>query len=203
MEQKKTRKDKALETKNRIFETAVALIKEKGYDNVTVSEICKTAGLAKGSFYVHYQSKEDIIRESYYADMGRYISSRYAAFSAENPGCPAAERIIYFLGLEMEFAEYAGHEFTCRAYALNLSACLPGPSEHFQKRHFSKILYEEIQASTAELASGFSCEDVFYYLESVVRGMMATWCFSNHSFDIAEQGKKFIRQAVYSVYPLR
>ena len=66
MEQKKSRKDKAADTKKRIFETSVALIKSKGYDNVTISEICKAAGLAKGSFYVHYKSKEDIVRESYY-----------------------------------------------------------------------------------------------------------------------------------------
>ena len=47
MEQKKSRKDKAADTKKRIFETSVALIKSKGYDNVTISEICKAAGLAK------------------------------------------------------------------------------------------------------------------------------------------------------------
>ena len=46
MEQKKSRKDKAADTKKRIFETSVALIKSKGYDNVTISEICKAAGLA-------------------------------------------------------------------------------------------------------------------------------------------------------------
>ena len=62
MEQKKTRKDRAADTKNKIFETAVTLIKSKGYNNVTVSEICQAAGLAKGSFYVHYDSKEDIVR---------------------------------------------------------------------------------------------------------------------------------------------
>ena len=60
MEQKPTRKEKAAETKRKIFETAVRLIKEIGYNNVTISEICKAAGVAKGSFYVHYNSKEDI-----------------------------------------------------------------------------------------------------------------------------------------------
>ena len=45
MEQKKTRKDRAIDTKNKIFETAVTLIKNKGYNNVTVSEICQTAGI--------------------------------------------------------------------------------------------------------------------------------------------------------------
>lgn len=199
---KKSRRDKAAHTKNKIFETALSLIKSKGYDNVTVSEICQTAGVAKGSFYVHYKSKEDIVKESYYADMGMYISTRYTEFVSTSPSKSVIERIIYFLNLEFEFAEHAGYELTCLAYSLNLSACVPGPSQHFHKRYFTKLLYDEVQSSLAYSSCDFSCDDIFYYLESIVRGIMATWCFSNGSFDIVEQGKKYTKQAIYSIYPL-
>ncbi len=203
MEQKQTRKDRAVDTKNKIFETAVTLIKSKGYNNVTISEICQTAGLAKGSFYVHYNSKEDIVRESYYADMEIYICAHYNEFIASNPNKSVIERITYFLNLEFEFAEYAGYELTCLAYSLNLSACIPGPSEHFNKRSFSQTLYNEIGLSLQYSSSGFSCNEIFNYFESIVRGTMATWCFSNNSFDIVEQGKKYIKQAVHSIYQMR
>ena len=43
------RQQQALETKTVIFDTAVALFNEKGYDNVTVEEITTRAGVAKGS----------------------------------------------------------------------------------------------------------------------------------------------------------
>lgn len=200
MESKNTRKDKAANTKKKIFETAICLIKQKGYENVTISEICQNAGLAKGSFYVHYKSKEDIVRESYYADMGEYISSRYTEFLALSTNKSSIERIAFFLNLEFEFAEYAGYELTCLAYSLNLSACIPGPSEHFSKREFTKPLYAEIEASRPLIITDFSCSDVFDYFESLVRGVMATWCFSNHSFDISSEGKKFIDRAIYSIY---
>ena len=49
MEQKKSRKEKAADTKRKIFETAAGLIRQKGYAQVTVSEICRAAGIAKGS----------------------------------------------------------------------------------------------------------------------------------------------------------
>lgn len=200
MEQKKTRKEKAADTKNKIFETAVSLIKSKGYGNVTISEICHMSGLAKGSFYVHYKSKEDIVRESYYADMGTYIVTRYTEFVNTNPAKSIIERITYFLNLELEFAEYAGYELTCLAYSLNLSACVPGPSEHFHKRYFTQMLFKEIRSSLVYSSSGFSCDEIFNYLESMVRGIMATWCFSNNSFSIVEQGKIYIQQAVCGIY---
>lgn len=71
------RREKAILTKNKVFETAIELIKEKGYDNVTISQICENAGVAKGTFYVHYKSKEDIIKESYYSDMSEFVMKQY------------------------------------------------------------------------------------------------------------------------------
>lgn len=200
MEQKKSRKEKAADTKKKIFETAAGLIKQKGYAAVTVSEICRTAGLAKGSFYVYYQSKEDIVRESYYEDMQAYLSERYTDFLDANPQAAAAERVARFLELELAFAALAGHELTCLAYSLNLGACVPGPSGHFARRKFAEILYGEIQAGMESVICGFSCGEVFQYLESTVRGIMATWCFSDGTFDILERGGKFIRQAVRGIY---
>ncbi len=200
MEQKLNRKEKAAETKRKIFETAIRLIKEKGYDNITISEISKASGVAKGSFYVHYKSKEDIVRESYYADMGQYIEGHYENFLMTNAKTSCTERIIYFMNLELEFANYAGYEITCLAYTLNLGACIPGPSEHFSRRTFSHNLYNLIKDNSEKNCTTLSCDDIFQYFESVIRGLMATWCFSNNAFNIAEHGKKYIPLAVYSIY---
>lgn len=201
-EEKQSRKEKAAATKEKIFTTAAGLIKWKGYANVTVSEICECAGIAKGSFYIHYRSKEDIIRESYYSDLGEYIEHRYAAFLDEHPESTGGQRILRFLQLELEFAEYAGYELTCLAYSLNLAACVPGPSEHQQKRLFSRTLYQEIAAHMDEAKTDLPAADVFTYLESVVRGIMATWCFSNHGFHMEDAGAEYLTLAVGGLFPL-
>lgn len=197
-----TRKEKAAATKEKIFSTAAGLIKEKGYANVTVSEICARAGIAKGSFYVHYKSKEDIIRESYYADLGAYVEKRYAAWLQDHSDSRGGARILKFLSLELEFSELAGYELTCLAYSLNLGACVPGPSEHLQKRTFSRVLYQEITAHMDEAQPGLSAAELFTYLESVVRGIMATWCFSNHAFHMEDTGRTYLTWAVQSIFPL-
>ena len=41
--------------------SAMQLINEKGYENVLVDEITSSAGFAKGSFYNHFQSKEQLL----------------------------------------------------------------------------------------------------------------------------------------------
>ena len=199
--EKLNRKEKAAATKERIFSTAAGLIKDQGYANVTVEEICRRAGIAKGTFYIYYASKEDIVRESYYSDMGRFVQRGYAGFLERFPDSPAGERVFRFLNLELEFAEYAGYELTCLAYALNLGACVPGPSGHLEKRTFSQILFREISEHMDEARTSLSAAGVFTYLESVVRGIMATWCFSNQAFRMGEMGKECLACAVESVFP--
>ena len=53
-------KEKMNKTKRRIFNTAVQIFAEKGYDNASVEEITAIAGVAKGSLYYHFAKKEDI-----------------------------------------------------------------------------------------------------------------------------------------------
>lgn len=48
-------------TKEAIIQTAVALFKEHGADNVSVDMICKECGITKGSFYHHFSAKDDIL----------------------------------------------------------------------------------------------------------------------------------------------
>ena len=47
-------------TKRRIFKTAIKLFAEKGFDNAGIEEITAVSGVAKGSLYYHFETKEEI-----------------------------------------------------------------------------------------------------------------------------------------------
>ncbi len=47
-------------TKRKIFETSLKLFAEKGYENTSIEEITATVGVAKGTLYYHFSSKEEI-----------------------------------------------------------------------------------------------------------------------------------------------
>ena len=49
---------KAAETKKRIYEAARQLALDHGIENASVDSIVKAAGVSKGSFYVHFPSKD-------------------------------------------------------------------------------------------------------------------------------------------------
>ncbi|WP_442603946.1 TetR/AcrR family transcriptional regulator [Paenibacillus sp. KN14-4R] len=47
--------------KNEIFNQAMMLFKEKGFDNVTIEEITQACGIAKGTFYNYFSKKEALL----------------------------------------------------------------------------------------------------------------------------------------------
>ena len=189
-----SRKEKAILTKNKVFETAIELIKENGYDNVTISQICEKAGVAKGTFYVHYKSKEDIIKESYYSDMSQFVLKQYQNLISQDKDMSIKDKIGQFLISELMFTNHVGYTMTCRAYVTNLIECISESSKHFERRGFTRelkmLILEGVNQKVFETEQ--TAEEIFLYLESFVRGIMASWCFSNAEFDIIEKGGKYI-----------
>lgn len=48
------------ERRKDILQAALTLFREKGYEKTVISDIVKSAGIAQGTFYIYYKSKEDI-----------------------------------------------------------------------------------------------------------------------------------------------
>lgn len=63
------------ETRRKLKDAVIALILEKGYDAVSVQDITDYADLGRGTFYVHYSDKEDIL--------WRIVSEGFAQFEGE------------------------------------------------------------------------------------------------------------------------
>lgn len=49
---------RTLVTRAAILEVATSLFGRKGFDGVAITEICSAAGIANGTFYLHYKDKE-------------------------------------------------------------------------------------------------------------------------------------------------
>lgn len=49
-------------TKYAIFQSAIKIFSTSGYNGATMDEVALTAGVAKGTLYYHFKSKEEIFR---------------------------------------------------------------------------------------------------------------------------------------------
>ena len=57
------RQENALKTRQKLIDTAEDLLKANGFNALCVEDITKAAGVAKGTFYVYFKHKEDIVSE--------------------------------------------------------------------------------------------------------------------------------------------
>lgn len=61
MKLKIPRQIKSQKVKEGIFAAAQELMLQKGYEYVTVANVCLAAGVSAGSFYHHFQSKDELL----------------------------------------------------------------------------------------------------------------------------------------------
>jgi TetR/AcrR family transcriptional regulator, transcriptional repressor for nem operon len=57
-------------TRNRILDSAIELFSNRGYDNVSLGQVMRHAGLTHGAFYAHFRSKQSLYAEAIHAAAG-------------------------------------------------------------------------------------------------------------------------------------
>ena len=96
----------AAETRKKLLDTAMRLIFNSNYAAVGVAEICKQAGVTKGSFYHHFETKADLYVEAsrtYWEDLRTDFDS---VLSPIHEPLDQLERLIdLILRPEPKFAE--------------------------------------------------------------------------------------------------
>ena len=54
---------RVIKTKNLIKGAFIELVEEKGFDNVTIKDICNKALINRNTFYLHYYDKVDLLKK--------------------------------------------------------------------------------------------------------------------------------------------
>jgi AcrR family transcriptional regulator len=84
--------------KARLLEAAIEIFARRGFADVNVDEICKAARIAKGSFYRHYRSKEEL----FFAAADAASAQIVAAFGRTVGPQPSLERSAEVLARLLE-----------------------------------------------------------------------------------------------------
>lgn len=78
-------------TRLAILRAAETVIGEKGFAAASIADITRTAGIAQGTFYIYFQSKDEVFAELV-AEMSRWTRASLSEAVADAPDRMAAER---------------------------------------------------------------------------------------------------------------
>ena len=118
----------------RIVKEASRLFRERGFENVSVGEVMKAAGLTHGAFYAHFRSKEEL--EAAAIAYGQNVSAgRARSYGATKKGRKAyADRY-----LSPGHRDNPGHGCAMAALAQEVARSAPELKAAFE-RGFEEIL---------------------------------------------------------------
>ena len=103
---------KSKETKAKIFRAAKHILQKKGYDQLSIKNICEEAGVSNGSFYHHFKTKDDLL--SYYIEEQPSINPDLLDLPANAD--EARDTIIYVYLNYVHYCEDLGVEFMSNYY---------------------------------------------------------------------------------------
>lgn len=101
------------ESKTKFLKTAVQVIRERGYTATTIDDVCAAARLTKGSFFHHFDSKEELALAA--ADY--FTEGAQALFASAPYHAPAdpLERLLAYVDFRKGLLRGEIAEFTCLA----------------------------------------------------------------------------------------
>src|SRR5262245_16686476 len=87
-----------------IIDAAVRVFARKGYWNSRVSDIARSAGIAAGTIYLYFETKEDILITVFRQKMAEFVSASWQAIAEEPDAVKKLRRLVtmHFEILERE-----------------------------------------------------------------------------------------------------
>lgn len=182
MEKKMTKRQVAAqETKKKIIEAARMVISEKGFEAVSIDDIMAEAGLGKGTFYTHFERKEDVVYELNKTDFYR-LAETVNAMSDKD----IMDKLEYYCREFMKSIERAGIEICRQWIKNNLSGGTMCGIEDIDGKPISKYQYDyqAMQSVLSEaVRQGQLMEDtpvneLALLINGELYGLMTAWCMS-------------------------
>lgn len=194
-----SRKDQAILTKKKIFDTTVLLIKKKGYNKITIREICQTAEISVGTFYLYFLSKDDILLDIY-----RKLLTTLSEISSQFNTLPCTEQILqivsYFLEqLQNTFDKDLIREIFRINLAANQDPLLDEDSAFFHR--ITEIILQTTNQQKTPLS--FAPADLAQKIVICIQGYLFHWLLddSNNMLQLEEECIQTLRQILEYYLP--
>ncbi|MCD8217093.1 MAG: TetR/AcrR family transcriptional regulator [Clostridiales bacterium] len=181
------RQQQALETKNKIFETARRLFREHGITQTSIQMIVSEVGVSIGTFYLYFKSKEEIIAAIYSTEEEFLVNH---AKMIEGDNC--REKIINFLAGNAKHIAEDGLEVLRQLYQPT-NPYLMKRSPAIQKS-LTELLQEGI--ASGELKAGIPIDEMSDCLMQLSCGIIFDYILRDGEYDIESRTRTYIGYAL-------
>lgn len=181
----------ALETKKNIFDTAILLFSKYGYDRVTVDDITKRAKVSKGTFYIHFPTKDAVLVEQF-----RQIDDYYLQVFRDtlHDGSTAAQKLEVLVQAMCTYCSKVCGLNVMKVVYMNQiglgerEVILPN---HDEARPFYTLIGDIVQQGyqSGEFVKVTSEDILVELIARNLRGLIYDWCLYDGAEDLVGMGQ--------------
>jgi TetR/AcrR family transcriptional repressor of nem operon len=162
------------DSRTRLLDAAMQVIRAQGYSGTTVDDICSAAGLTKGAFFHHFESKEDlaVAAAAHFSQMAERLFGAAPYRELADP----LDRLLGYVDFRTAILAGPVPEFTCLLGTMVQEAYDTHPAirracDAYIGAHAAEVA-KDIAAATALYAPAaeWSAESLALYTQAVLQG---------------------------------
>jgi AcrR family transcriptional regulator len=183
-----SRQLQAVETRNKIFDTAHSLMTKKGFNNITIEDISKKAGVSVGAFYHYFKSKDDILFEVYQRADNYFEENVMNKLKSDS----APDQIVEYFQYYARYSAQTHIGFTTHLYSTENKFFLK------KDRLMQTILEDIIREGQGknEITDEKTPEEILDLLFIIARGVIFDWGLKDGNYDLEEKMTEMFRLQV-------
>ena len=162
------------ESKTRLLQAALAVIRAKGYTATRIEDVCEEAGLTKGSFFHHFSTMEELAIAA--ADYWSEITSALFATASYHAPADPLQRVLAYVDFRKALLQGELPEFTCLVGTMTQEVYDTHPAireacEHSISGH-AATLVPDIQAAIRQynIKADWTAESLALFTQATIQG---------------------------------
>lgn len=173
-------------TKDMIRDTALDLFRERGYDDVTIMDICQKCEITKRTFYYHYESKADLLSGvvKYWGIQAERLLHTFAS----------EEKSINILWQLMKVycdkAVQYGPNIVKQVYIITIQS---SNDVHFPEQMYLFDIAVQLLTKakkSGEIISAADAPEIAFIMYHTLRSITISWASENGRYDLINEYKK-------------
>jgi AcrR family transcriptional regulator len=176
------REQAKIDRRERLYEAALQLFRTQGYEGTTVSQITRQAGLAKGTFFNYFPTKDAVLRY-----LGAREVGRLGAATLSGPNISPFNKLKRFLEALAGSIEH-DRELVCLVFRSGISVpeLLAGDAGGFSLQPTAALLIRQAQRAH-EINPHLDPDILAAALDALYLQQLVRWCESKEPYPLAER----------------
>jgi AcrR family transcriptional regulator len=172
-----------LERKERLYEAALTLFRGQGYEMTTVDQITRQAGLAKGTFFNYFPTKDAVLRYMGSREVGR-LGAATLSLGGSTSSVGKLKRLMSALAASLE----RDRDLVSLIFreGVTVTELMAGDAGGFSLQPMAVLLIRQAQRQN-EINPGLDPDILAAALDALYLQQLIRWCESDTPYPLGER----------------